>query len=517
MLVAIASAVVLASAAVPAPAPEAPDSALARVLAELPGEPLTIEDAIRDALVGATDLRTAEALARAAGGALKREKGAFDPVLFADVNVNDQDTPTASPFSGADVLETKERNVAAGARLKLPIGTELAAILGTSRLETNSAFASFNPQHTTSGLLTLRQPLLQGFGPAANVGVSSASRDLDAARARATDTALGVAADVEAAYWDLHASELDLAVRTLLVQRGESLVSQATQRTEAGLAGPGELATARTFLAEQGIAAIEGEERVDTISDELATLLGRRPGQGVTRFRTTSEPPADFPVEDEATLVERALAHNQELQAAHADLEAAESRLRAANWDRFPRLDVLGSLGGNGLAGTGRSVTFIDTTFTTPSTGGFSESFDQVTSRDFPTWSLGMSLEVPLGARPGRGERDRRKAEVDAALANVDAVTRDVTDQVRARRRELANGAQRLDIAQTGVQAALEQARIGMIGYENGRTPAFELVRLGGDVAAAQQRYSDALVRTAKAAAELRRLAPVETSPGSEE
>ena len=48
--------------------------------------------------------------------------------------------------------------------------------------------------------------------------------------------------------------------------------------------------------------------------------------------------------------------------------------------------------------------------------------------------------------------------------------------------------------------------RIGVLQYENGRTSAFELVRLGGDLAAAQQRYSRALVRTARAAAVLRQL-----------
>jgi outer membrane protein TolC len=56
------------------------------------------------------------------------------------------------------------------------------------------------------------------------------------------------------------------------------------------------------------------------------------------------------------------------------------------------------------------------------------------------------------------------------------------------------------------VDASQEQVRIGLIEYRNGRTTAFELVRLGADLAAAQQRYSEALVRTAKAAAELRHL-----------
>ena len=54
--------------------------------------------------------------------------------------------------------------------------------------------------------------------------------------------------------------------------------------------------------------------------------------------------------------------------------------------------------------------------------------------------------------------------------------------------------------------AAQEQVRIGLIDFYNGRTTAFELVRLGADFATAQQRYSQALVRTAKAAAILKQL-----------
>jgi len=70
----------------------------------------------------------------------------------------------------------------------------------------------------------------------------------------------------------------------------------------------------------------------------------------------------------------------------------------------------------------------------------------------------------------------------------------------------LFNGKRRMKAAQEGVDAAREQVRIGFIGFQNGRSTAFELVRLGADFAVAQQRYSQALVRSAKAAANLRQL-----------
>jgi len=516
MLLLLAHVLLLAGAGSGPPGAAPPDSALARFVAAMPGEPLSLEEAQEAAVAGSTDLREARAGLQAARGALRREKGAFDPVLFADWTTANEDTPTASPFAGADVLETETRSVAAGARLKLPIGTELAAILETTRLETNSSFAALNPEHSTRGRLEFRQPLLRGFGPAANAGVTAAKGTRDAAAARASDAARAIASGAEAAYWELHSAERDLAVRELLVTEGRAFLDQARVRAGAGLAGPGEVATARLFLAEQELAALSASERLDAVSDALATLLGRRP-RGASRFRAVTAPPDDFAAAPEDELVARALERNEELRAAQADLAAAEARARAAGWDRLPRLDVSGSLGGNGLAGTAREVAFLDTTLVIDESGGFSESFGEVTGRDFPTWSVGMTLEVPLGFREGRGERERLLGEAEAARTRVEAVRRSVEDRVRASRREVENGSRRLELARTGAEAALEQARIGQIEYRNGRTTAFELARLAADVAAAQQRWSEALVRTAKAAAELARLAPAADPAGSEE
>ena len=70
----------------------------------------------------------------------------------------------------------------------------------------------------------------------------------------------------------------------------------------------------------------------------------------------------------------------------------------------------------------------------------------------------------------------------------------------------MSNSQRRLKAAREGVRAAQEQVRIGLIEFQNGRSTAFELVRLGEDFATAQQRYSQALVRSAKAAATLKQL-----------
>ena len=488
-----------------------PDSAIVMTLREIQGDPLDLDAAMAWALENATDVLRARAVRDAAQGEVRREKGAFDPEIFADIERSGDDQSTASPFAGADVLETEETSVTAGTRITLPFGTELEASLETTRLETNSAFAALNPEHRTIGRLEVRQPILKGFGPAARSGLTESERRFESAHALYDDAVLGVRADVESGYWELYAAERDLAVRILIVDRAGALLEQARLKADAGLVGPNQVANAKVFLAEQRLALIDQEERLDGISDQLASLLGRHPESG-TRFHAADEPPADFVVEPFDSLTARALRRNHKLQSARDDLRAAHAVARGAAWNAYPTLDLVGSVGGNGLSGAGRDVVFGSDTLRTGIDGGFGDTWDQVLNRDFPTWSVGLVLSVPIGFREGRGERDRLRAEALRARHDLLAMQRQLEEDVRAAHRELLHGSRRLGVAREGLEAALEQVRIGLIEYENGRTTAFEVVRLGADLTAAQQRLSEALVRTARAAARLRYLTAEESA-----
>jgi outer membrane protein TolC len=315
-----------------------------------------------------------------------------------------------------------------------------------------------------------------------------------------------VRTQVEQTYWDLYAAERDFAVQGLIRDRATAFLDQAETRARAGLLGPSEVANARVFLAEQEQTVLDREEGVDTISDELATLMGQRPPGGLPRYRPTDEPPRDFPIEPQDAIVERAIARNHELRSSERLVASLRERARGARWDAYPTLDLFGSLGGNGLSGRSRDVVFGGDTLRTTVDGGFDDTWGQVFDREFPTWSAGVRVEIPIGFREGRGERDRLEAEVALAEQQHLARVRALEQEVRASHRELGNAAGRLEAARDGVDASFEQVRIGVLEFNAGRTTAFELVRLSSDLAEAQQRYSQALVRTAKAAAELRRL-----------
>jgi outer membrane protein len=487
--------------------PSNPDSSLQTILHRMEGTPLSLKSAADDALANAVSVRTAEALYRGAQGSRRHQAGYFDPALFISANHFDAQSPTATFFSGAPVLSTKQDSLSAGIFWNFPTGTSVALSLNTLKLQTNSAFASLNPQYTTFSLLSVRQPLLGGFFATANKNLEKADRDVEAAKARYDQEVLAVSTQVEQSYWDLYAAERDYAVQRLTADRAEAFLKDTETRAKTGLIGPNQVASARTFLAEQNILLLDREEQLDHLSDALASLIGQRPDPGMSRLITTDDPPSDFPLDDVDQLVEQAMQKNLTLQAAKTDIETQRMLLRATMWASLPQVDLVGSLGGSGLTGIPQDVVFNGTTLP-PSTrnGSLGDAASSALKREFPAWSVGITVSIPIGLRSGLGEHDRQEAEVVVAEERGIQLSRSLEEQIRASYRELFNSKRRMTAAREGVDAAQEQIRIGQIEFQNGRTTAFELVRLNEDFAVAQQRYSLALVRSAKAAANLRQL-----------
>jgi outer membrane protein TolC len=118
-----------------------------------------------------------------------------------------------------------------------------------------------------------------------------------------------------------------------------------------------------------------------------------------------------------------------------------------------------------------------------------------------------VRVNVPLfGWRSDRGERERRLGLLEGARAGLLARRLALESQVRNNYLEVELAGRQLDAMRELVAAAHEQARIARLEYQAGRTTAYEVVNLEADLARAQFRESEALVRVARASTELRRL-----------
>ena len=266
-----------------------PDSALAVELDKIKGSPLALDQAFDLALERSTTIQEATYALVAAEQAVRREKGVFDPEVFANLERQNVNSPASSPFTGDESDETR---ITGGARMNLPLGTEVEVSLNTVKQETNAPFSNLNPVHSTFGVVSVRQPLLSGFGPSARAQLSLAERAREEAQAQYNNAVFEVRSRVEILYWDLYATERTVAVFRIITSQARSLLREAELRQAAGLGSANQVANAQTFLADQLQQQLDGEESLDLISDNLAALIGTRPENGFGRFHPQNTPPA---------------------------------------------------------------------------------------------------------------------------------------------------------------------------------------------------------------------------------
>jgi cobalt-zinc-cadmium efflux system outer membrane protein len=464
---------------------------------------LTLEQAQRLGAANSPAARAAAAALRSARGARMSAAADFDPVMSLAGEQTDVESPVSSPFAGAH-LRTRATN--GGVGWLSPIGTRLDLSLERMRVETDAPFSTLPTERRAHARLDFVQPILKGFGLAATRGnLRAAQRELEAAQQAMAAATYDLSANVENTYWALYAAEHRLAVQRLLRQRAAVFLRDQVLRGRAGVVGPGAVAIARTFLADQETALLDARLQAAAASDRLAEVIGIRP-EGAEAWQALDTPPAPAPVEPLAAVLARALDANPSLRAARADSAAARARERRARAHAWPMLEAFGGYGASGLSGVGRQIVFGTDTVGTVFDRGFGDAWDQVSGKDFPEWSFGLRLRTTIGWRADRGEYQRQLGNYERAREAARARRLALESEVRAAHRESELGQRELDAALTLVAAAEEQARIARLEYQTGRGTAYDLVNFEADLAGARLRETEVRVRIARAAAELRRL-----------
>jgi outer membrane protein TolC len=486
-----------------APALAEPDTSY--LAGEIEGQTLglTLDQAHRLSVANSPLTRGALGALRSAKGSQMIVAGDFDPVLVAANEQISVDSPVSSPFAGS---ELRERLVTGGVSWLSPIGTNISVSMVQDKVETNAPFTTLPRERRAGARVNFVQPLLKGFGPAATRGeLRARDREVEAAERRYESAELLLSADVEASYWTLYAIERDVAARRRQRQSAAVFLRDQMLRGRAGVAGPAAVAAARTFLADQEAILLESRLAVRTASDRLAQAIGISPGANA-RLHAADEPtppPALEPLDD---VMHRAMTVNTELRAAEQDTAAAIHRLKAAAWNAWPSIEAYGGYGGQGLAGTSQQIVFGGDTLGSTVDTGFDHAWDQVWGDDYPEWNFGVRLIMPIPWRSDRGEHERARGEYERAREALRGRRLALETDVRTAYREAETAQATLTALRELLSATQEQARIGRLEYQTGRATAYDIVDLEAQVAGAQLRMSQAMVRVARSRAELRRL-----------
>lgn len=426
--------------------------------AEGPTESIDLASAVSAALEKNPGLRAALLSYQRAQQDVLTEEGRYWPSLVLEGGATHLENPGFGA-AGATVVPTNDAiQLASELRHTFPWGTALALRLEGSRVAGRAQFGAgaaqlveLGPGYGLLGKLSLRQPILRGFGTGvgeallrqARLSRSLAEHDRD-------QTASALLRDVMVAYWELWYAERALGIDQAAFELAVRQRDEAEKQIRAGARAPVDLYSYETRVADLELAKIASEAVWRQRAIELQTLLGREPPLAPSlhaRDAITPEPP----VPDAEVTLAAAVEESLEVLQLKAQLDLARDKLIAAGDADRPRLDLEAYVQAQGLGNQ-----------------EVPPAFEQFASLDAVSAHVGLSFELPLSGQ--RLDAERRSAELaaEAIAARLLATQQTIQASVGQELLRLEQALRRIALATTTATIAERNVKARQERYDHG-------------------------------------------------
>lgn len=436
------------------------------------------------------------------------QKAAFDPMFGANASHSETTQEPSQIFTGKhnkqDVLNASFSGL-------LNFGATWSVGLDSSKYDTDSLGALYNPSYSSGLGLGFTLPLLKGFGKEATTAqLVISKRNLEISHEQLRQQATTTLRAVEDAYWNLRAAREAQKVAEQALRLAQDLYELNKKKVEVGTLAPIEITQAEANVASNVEGTIRAKETVGNAQDALLRLLAV-PKDDPLWARTvipTEEPVREARQVDLGTNIDTALQKRPEIIEVRKGLENSQlSELAARNAARH-QLDL-----NAGVTPTGNNLIQVDagpdgipgTTDDVPVTGGLAESLKEVPKFNNYQWTVGLSYKVPVANRAAKAnyvtaELNRQKQEL--AVQNTENLIRvDVRTAVRA----VESGYERVTAARKNVELQQKKLDAEQKKFDNGMSTSFEVFTFQTDLRNAQLSLIQALLDYNKSLADLER------------
>lgn len=348
----------------------------------------------------------------------------FDPTFFANVGVERTDRAIAgTPNIFGPTLTQDERwgvTAQTGLRQFLETGgqVELRYQAGYTRAKPDGRFDP-NPFYESDLVLQITQPLLRDFGRDVNRARITINRNNQRISLLQFRQSLEeVLTQTEQVYWQLVAAERD-------VQILEQLLADTVRTAEVLFLRRGQdvtrvqLSQANASVESRRALLIRAKSRVRDLSDQLKRLMNdpSMPVTGGTLVLPSSTPVEAAVNYDLQDLIATALESRPELGAQQLRVESTQVARQVARNNLQPSLNVVGSLGVQGLG------------------GNFGDAVSDQFDFDNISYGVGLQLEIPIGNRAARSLHRRAMLQQQQAMTayqnTIDQIALDVKIALR--------------------------------------------------------------------------------------
>lgn len=353
----------------------------------------------------------------------------LDPVLQGTFSWGHRTTPQTSLFvTGTNSLISNSKIANMSISKNWLTGTSATLSFNNNFLFQNSGRNDFNPSRSVTGELSVTQHLLQGFGLAVNRrNIKIAKNNIGVSELVFRQQVITTASSIINIYWDLVSFNEDLRVKKQALALNQKLYDDNKKQVEIGTLAPIEIIRAEAEVARSQQDLTISETNVLQQETVLKSSLSRTgissPGLSEAHIIPTdriSMPDAERmqPVQE---MLQKAIDLRPELEQQRISIENAKLGLKGTRNALLPTLDAFVDVRNNSLAGDVNQIPIppiqgapIQTPVTRPANsvdqfflGGYGTALRQVFGRNFPDYSAGVTLNIPIRNRQAKEDMTR--------------------------------------------------------------------------------------------------------------
>ena len=381
----------------------------------------------------------------------------LDPVLFVQSQFTHNTTiETATNITGTNFLVSQYKTAIYGVQEGFLTGTQVTAFMSnTLGVTQNSPYNMFNPYSQVNLTLQVQQNLLQGFRPSINNRyIRVAKNSLRISDLTFKNQVMATIVSVVSLYWDLVSDIEGFKVKQQTLDLNTRQYNDNKRKAELGAIAPIDIIQAEAEMKASQQDVTTARAQVWNQETILKNYLTRGAINNLAVVEAHIVPTDHFdvppqelvrPIQD---LVTEALANRPDVEQSQIGLENSRITTLGVRDAMLPTLALTGSTSNGGLAGEINTVPgpggvpqFTASSANGYFLGGYGTALSQIFGRNFPNYSVGVTLNMTLR---------NRSAQADL-----------ITDQLNYRQQQIQDHQLRNNIKQNLINArtSLEQAR----------------------------------------------------------
>jgi len=381
------------------------------------------------------------------GGGIVTQLGppisSFDPTVTIIGSVAHTTTPQSNTIlTGTTALIQENRTLQAIYNQTWDFGMSAQFTYYNQYTNVNSALFSIDPYTTGYLDLQITQNLLYGFGSAVNGrNIRVQKNNIKVTNLQFRSQVATTVSSVLNLYWDLVEFWEDVRARQRELTAAQQLLDNNRKQAEAGTLAPIEVtrAEAQVYVSQQDLLVSQTNllQQETVLKNAISrngiansTLLDAHiiPLDTITISERDETPPVE-------QLVELALANRSEIAQSRLNIDSDKLNLVGIKNALKPTLQAFAELTNNGLTGAltpyGAQTPGVDYL-----AGGYDNLLAQMFRRNFPNYSAGIALNIPLRNRAAQSDYvtsqlDLRQSEL-GLQQNINQVRVDVQNAVIA-------------------------------------------------------------------------------------